>query len=70
LGEETASQKIEHLGLMFGALAASPTGPVKGRGIPLSQLTFGLLIFPGVWTGICNGGSSDVASTPSGKKTC
>ncbi|TCT30849.1 hypothetical protein EDC90_104421 [Martelella mediterranea] len=48
-GEETASQKIEHLGLMFGALAASPSGNVKGRGVPLSQLTFGLLIFPGVW---------------------
>jgi integrase len=48
-GEETASQKIEHLGLMFGALAASPTGVIKGRGVPLSQLTFGLLIFPGVW---------------------
>ncbi|UPA26736.1 hypothetical protein [Shinella oryzae] len=48
-GEETAAQKIEHLGLMFGALAASPTGVVKGRGVPLSQLTFGLLIFPGVW---------------------
>ena len=31
-GEETASQKIEHLGLMFGALAASPAGIVKGRG--------------------------------------
>ncbi|TCM52598.1 hypothetical protein C8J36_10842 [Rhizobium sp. PP-F2F-G48] len=48
-GEETASQKIEHLGLMFGALAASPTGMVKGRGVPLGHLTFGLLIFPGVW---------------------
>jgi hypothetical protein len=48
-GEETASQEIEHLGLMFGALAASPAGIVKGRGVPLSQLTFGLLIFPGVW---------------------
>jgi len=48
-GEETASQKIEHLGLMFGALAASPNGIVKGRGVPLSQLTFGQLIFPGVW---------------------
>ena len=48
-GEETASQKVEHLGLMFGALAASPAGIVKGRGVPLSQLTFGLLIFPGVW---------------------
>ncbi len=34
---------------MFGALAASPAGVVKGRGVPLSQLTFGLLIFPGVW---------------------
>ena len=48
-GEETASQKIEHLGLMFGALAASPAGVVRGRGVPLSQLTFGLLVFPGVW---------------------
>ncbi len=48
-GEETAAQKIEHLGLMFGALAASPNGPVKGYGVPLSQLTFGLLVFPGVW---------------------
>ncbi|MBP1886520.1 hypothetical protein [Sinorhizobium mexicanum] len=48
-GEETAAQKIEHLGLMFGALAASPKGPVKGYGVPLSQLTFGILVFPGVW---------------------
>lgn len=48
-GEETASQKIEHLGLMFGALAASPNSAVKGYGVPLSQLSFGLLIFPGVW---------------------
>lgn len=48
-GEETASQRIEHLGLMFGALAASLAGIVKGRGVPLSQLTFGLLIFPSVW---------------------
>lgn len=30
-------------------IAASPAGVVKGRGVPLSQLTFGLLIFPGVW---------------------
>ncbi|WP_205583933.1 hypothetical protein [Neorhizobium sp. NCHU2750] len=48
-GEETASQKIGHLGLMFGALAASPNSAVKGYGVPLSQLSFGLLIFPGVW---------------------
>ncbi len=47
-GEETASQKIEHLGLMFGALAASSNSAVKGYGVPLSQLSFGLLIFPGV----------------------
>jgi integrase len=48
-GEETASQKIEHLGLMLGALAASPNSAVKGYGVPLSRLSFGLLIFPGVW---------------------
>jgi hypothetical protein len=48
-GEETASQKLEHLGLMFGALAASPEGQVAGRGIPLGALTFGLLVFPGIW---------------------
>lgn len=48
-GEETASQKIEYLGLMFGALAASPNGVVKGFGVPASQLSFGLLVFPGVW---------------------
>jgi hypothetical protein len=48
-GEETAAQKVEHLGLMFGALAASPDGPVSGYGVPLRQLTFGLLVFPGVW---------------------
>lgn len=48
-GEETASQKIEHLGLMFGALAASPNGEIKGYGVALSQLTFGLLVFPSIW---------------------
>ncbi len=48
-GEETASQKLEHLGLMFGALAASPDGEVAGSGIKLHALTFGLLLFPAVW---------------------
>lgn len=48
-GEETASQKIEHLGLMFGALAAHPAGPVRGFGVPIQNLTFGLLVFPSVW---------------------
>jgi hypothetical protein len=49
-GDETAVQKPEHLGLMFGALAASPTGPVRGFGVPLQALTFGLLVFPTVWS--------------------
>lgn len=48
-GEETASQKIEHLGLMFGALAARPDGPVRGHGVPSQHLTFGLLVFPSIW---------------------
>lgn len=48
-GEETTSQKIEHLGLMLGALAASPKGAVRGYGVPLRHLTLGLLVFPGIW---------------------
>ena len=48
-GEETASQKTEHLGLLFGALAASPRHAVKGYGVRLSALTFALLVFPAVW---------------------
>jgi len=48
-GEETASQKVEHFGLMFGALAASPHGPVRGYGVPLQHPTFGLLVFPSIW---------------------
>jgi hypothetical protein len=48
-GEETTSQKIEHLGLMFGALAASTRSAVCGYGVPVQRLTFGLLVFPAVW---------------------
>lgn len=48
-GSETASQKIEHLGLLFGAMAASPAGRVKGLGIAAEKLTFGMLVFPAVW---------------------
>lgn len=48
-GEETASQKVEHFGLMFGALAAAPGGVIRGFGVPLENLTFGLLVFPIVW---------------------
>ena len=47
--EVTALQKVEHLGLLFGALAASPRGPVAGRGVALPSLGLGLLIFPAVW---------------------
>jgi hypothetical protein len=35
---ETASQKVEHLGLLFGALASDPRSTVKGGGVPLSSL--------------------------------
>lgn len=46
---ETAGQKMEHLGLMLGALAAAPDGEVRGHGVPLRSLTFALLAFPAVW---------------------
>ena len=46
---ETASQKIEHLGLMFGALAVSPEGEVRGYGADLASLSFAHLLFPRVW---------------------
>ncbi|MBX9793653.1 MAG: hypothetical protein K2Y02_05065 [Burkholderiaceae bacterium] len=48
-GAETASQKIEHLGLLFGALAALPESRVRGLGVPRESLTFGMLVFPAVW---------------------
>ena len=48
-GGETASQKVEHLGLMFGALAAAPSGAVRGHGVRLRSLTLALLAFPAVW---------------------
>ncbi len=47
--EQTALQKIEHLGLLFGALAAAPKGPVAGKGVPLTNLGMALLVFPAVW---------------------
>jgi hypothetical protein len=48
-GPETAAQKLEHFGLFFGAMAAEPSGPVRGHGVPLEKLTCGLLVFPQVW---------------------
>lgn len=47
--DETASQKVEHLGLMFGALASDQRSTVKGAGVPLDSLCFAMLIFPAVW---------------------
>lgn len=47
--EETTFQKVEHFGLMFGALAASPKGSVAGLGVPLRDLSFAMLLFPRVW---------------------
>lgn len=48
-GEETAAQKVEHLSLMLGALSAKPESEVKGRGIPLGDLSLAMLISPPVW---------------------
>jgi hypothetical protein len=46
---ETADQKMEHFGLLFGALTACPESDVRGYGAPLRSLTFALLAFPAVW---------------------
>ncbi len=48
-GPETASQKVEHLGLLFGALAAAPDSVSRGFGLPRERLTFALLVSPAVW---------------------
>ncbi|PVM92636.1 hypothetical protein DDF62_03170 [Caulobacter radicis] len=47
--DETANQKMEHLGLLFGALAACPEGEVRGYGAPVRCMTFAVLLFPAVW---------------------
>lgn len=48
-GNETAAQRGEHLALLFGALAASPSGEVKGFGADVEHLSFAHLVFPSVW---------------------
>ncbi|KRW97497.1 hypothetical protein [Paracoccus sp. MKU1] len=48
-GEETASQKVEHFGLWFGAFAAPPESEVQGYGADPKALTFAMMIFPQVW---------------------
>ena len=48
-GEETAAQRGEHLSLLFGSLAASETGEVRGLGVEVEDLSFAHLVFPAVW---------------------
>lgn len=48
-GPETAAQKLEHLGLLFGALCAVPGGAIDGRNVPRDDLSFAMLLFPPVW---------------------
>ncbi len=45
----TAIMKMRHLGLMFGALVASPNSVLKGLGISPDRMTLALLVFPGIW---------------------
>jgi hypothetical protein len=47
--DETARQQLQHLGILFGALAASPEGPAHGYGVPLDNLCLAHLVFPAVW---------------------
>ncbi|MFN3132436.1 hypothetical protein [Roseibium sp.] len=48
-GTETASQKVEHFGLFFGALAAPVNSEVQGFGVEPNALTFAMMVFPKVW---------------------
>ncbi|WP_374275829.1 hypothetical protein [Brevundimonas sp.] len=48
-GSETAAQRAEHLGLLFGALAAPQDGPVRGMGLRPKDLTLAMLAVPAVW---------------------
>lgn len=48
-GDETASQKVEHLGLMFGAFVASPDGAARGYGADLRAMCMAMLVFPKAW---------------------
>lgn len=47
--EESVTQKVEHLGLMFGALVAEPGSSVNGLGVPHDRLGMALLAIPAVW---------------------
>lgn len=47
--DETSDQKVEHLGLLFGAFIAKPDGPIRGYGMAPQALTFAMLVMPSVW---------------------
>lgn len=47
-GEETTAQRLEHLGLLFGAMA-SKDARVDGLGLAPDDLSLALLISPAVW---------------------
>jgi hypothetical protein len=47
--EGTVELKLRQYGLMFGAIHAPSDSKSGGLGMPLSGLTFGLLVFPGMW---------------------
>lgn len=46
---QTASQKVEHFGLWFGAFAAPTESEVQGFGADLKLLTFAMMVLPQVW---------------------
>ncbi|WP_158915913.1 hypothetical protein [Caulobacter sp. S45] len=48
-GAATAKMNFRNLGILFGALAASPEGEIKGLGISSELLCMGLLVFPAIW---------------------
>ncbi len=48
-GDATASQKIEHFALMFGAMVSLPESVQRGLGLNRNDLTFALFVFPSIW---------------------
>ncbi|WP_198148233.1 hypothetical protein [Elstera litoralis] len=48
-GEETATQKMEHFGLWFGAFTAPRASDLQGFGVDPARLTFAMMVFPQVW---------------------
>ena len=45
----TVSANVQRFGSLFGALGASQDSETAGLGVPFSNLTFGLLVFPRLW---------------------